>query len=341
MKFERLITAIDSHTEGQFTRMVVSGFPNIPGKTMALKRDYVKQNLDHLRTALLQEPRGGISSFGCVMTAPVTDEAAFGIIWMEAGTGSDNIYIDMCGHGTIGVATTAIEMGLVPVKEPITEIPIDTPAGLVHAKVKVENGRAKSVTLENVPSFLYKTQVITVPNLGELSVDIAFGGNNYAIVEAKDLGIKANTTEIRRAGDLIEQVEQSLKKQVRVQHPEKPFIRGVFAILLNDEPSNAESTVKNVCVHSSGGVFGIDRSPCGTGTSARMAAWYAQGKLQPGETFVSESIMGTVYYGNIAEEVKVGDFKAIVPEITGRAWITGIHHFMIDADDPFKHGFLL
>ena len=150
MKFERLITAIDSHTEGQFTRMVVSGFPNIPGKTMAQRRDFVKQNLDHLRTALLQEPRGGISSFGCIMTPPVTDEAAFGIIWMEAGTGSDNIYIDMCGHGTIGVATTAIEMGLVPVKEPITEIPIDTPAGLVRAKVKVENGRAKSVTVKKV-----------------------------------------------------------------------------------------------------------------------------------------------------------------------------------------------
>lgn len=341
MKFEKMITTIDSHTEGQFTRMVVSGFPNIPGKTMAQKKEFVKQNLNHLRTALLQEPRGGISSFGCIMTSPVTEKADFGIVWMEAGTGTDNIYIDMCGHGTIGVATTAVEIGLVPVKEPTTEIAIDTPAGLVRAKVKVENGRAKGVAIQNVPSFLYKTQIVTVPSLGELSVDVAYGGNNYAIIAAKDLGITANIDEIRRAGALIEQVEQSLKKQVRIQHPEKPFIRGVFAILLDDKPSNIESTVKNVCVHTEGGMFGIDRSPCGTGTSARMAARYAQGRLKPGETFVSESILGTVYYGNIIDEVRVADFKAIVPEITGRAFVTGIHHFTLDEDDPFKYGFLL
>ena len=341
MKFKNLITAIDSHTEGQFTRMVVSGYPKIPGKTVAEKRDFARQNLDHLRTAILHEPRGTMSAFGCVMTPPVSEEADFGIIWMESGAGPEKRYIDGCLHGTMGVAITAVETGIVEPKEPVTEICIDVPSGFVRARVNVENGKSKSVTVQNVPCFLYKTEAVKVPGLGEIQVDIAFGGNNYAIVEAKDLGIKANTTEIRRAGDIIEQVEQSLKKQVRVQHPEKPFIRGVFAVLLNDEPSNAESTVKNVCVHSSGGVFGIDRSPCGTGTSARMAAWYAQGRLQPGETFVSESIMGTLYYGNIAEEVKVGDFKAIVPEITGRAWVTGIHHFMIDADDPFKHGFLL
>ncbi len=341
MRFKNLITAIDSHTEGQFTRMVISGFPNIPGKTMVGKRDFVKQNLNHLRTAILQEPRGAISSFGCVMTPPVTDEAAFGIIWMEAGMGTENIYIDMCGHGTMGVATTAVEMGLVPVEEPITEIPIDTPAGLVRAKVKVENGRAKSVTIQNIPSFLYRTQVVNVPGLGELSVDIAFGGNNYAIVEAKDLGIATNITEIRRARDLIEQIQEALKEQVDVQHPEKPFIKGIFSTLLSDEPANPSATVKNIFVHADKSTVGVDRSPCGTGTSARMAAKYAKGELALGQTFVAESILGTLYYGKLIEEVKVGNFNAVVPEITGRAFVTGIHHFMIDEDDPFKYGFLL
>lgn len=338
MKFKKLITAIDSHTEGQFTRMVIGGFPNIPGRTMAEKKNFVRQNLDHLRTATLHEPRGTMSSFGCVMTPPVTDEAAFGIIWMEMGMGAEMRYIDMCGHGTIGVAATAVEMGIVEPKEPVTEIAYDTPAGLVHARVDVENGRAKRVTVQNVPSFLYKTEVIRVPDLGELQVDIAFGGNNYAIVEAKDLGITTSIADVKGAQYLITRVLTSINEQVKVQHPEKPHIKGVLALLINDKPSHPEATVKNIYVDEVGN---IDRSPCGTGTSAKMAAQYAKGELGLGETFVTESIIGTVYYGKLIKEVSVAGFRAAVPEVTGRAFITGISQFMIDEDDPFKYGFLL
>jgi len=338
MRFKKLITTVDSHTEGQSTRVVIGGLPNLPGKTMAEKRDFMKQNLDHLRTAILHEPRGVMSSFGCIMTPPVTEGAAFGIIWMEMGEEAEMRYIDMCGHGTIGVAATAVEMGIVEPKEPVTEIAYDTPAGLVHARVNVENGRAKSVTVQNVPSFLYKTEVIKVPDLGKLQVDIAFGGNNYAIVEAKDLGIKTSSADVKRAQYLITRVLTSINEQTKIQHPEKAYIKGVLALLINDKPSHPEATVKNIYVDEVGN---IDRSPCGTGTSARMAARYAKGELDLGETFVTESIIGTVYYGKLIKEVSVAGFRAAVPEVTGRAFITGISQFMIDEDDPFKYGFLL
>jgi len=338
MRFKNLITAIDSHTEGQCTRMVIGGYPNIPGKTIAEKRDFVRENLDHLRTALLHEPRGTMNSFGCIMTPPVSDEAAFGIIWMQSGTRKELRYINMCGHGTIGVATTAIEMGLVEAEEPVTEIAIDTPAGVVRAKVNVEDGRARSVTFQNVPSFLYRTAVVKVPGLGELQVDIAFGGNNYAIIEAKDLGITATMAGIRKARELIERVLAAINEQAEVQHPEKAFIKGVLAVLLSDKPSRTEATVKNIYTDEDGR---IDRSPCGTGTSARMAARYDKGELGLGETFVTESITGTIYYGKLVKEINVGGFKAVVPEVTGRAFITGVSQFMIDEDDPFKYGFFM
>lgn len=338
MKFEKLITTVDSHTEGQSTRMITGGFPHIPGKTMAEKRDFVKKNLDHLRTAILHEPRGVMSSFGCIMTPPVSDGAAFGIIWMEAGEGVEVRYIDGCVHGTIGVAATAVEIGIVEPKEPVTEIAIDTPAGLVHARVAVEDGRAKRVTVQNVPSFLYKTEMIRVTELGELQVDIAFGGNNYAIVEAKDLGIGTTTADIRSARDLVARVLASINEQVKIQHPEKPHIKRVLALLINDKPTHPEATVKNVYVDEVGN---IDRSPCGTGTSAGMAARYAKGGLGIGETFVTESVLGSIFYGKLVKEVNIAGVKAVVPEITGRAFITGIHQFMIDEDDPFKYGFLL
>jgi len=338
MKFKKLITTVDSHTQGQSTRVVIGGIPNLPGKTIAEKRDFMRQNFDYLRTALLHEPRGVMSSFGCVMTPPVTDGAAFGIIWMEKGEDTETRYIDMCGHGTMGVAATAVEMGIVEPKEPVTEIAYDTPAGLVHARVNVEDGKTKSVTVQNVPVFFYQTAAINVPDLGELKVDIAFGGNNYAIVEAKDLGIGTSPDDIKNAHGLVVRVLKAINEQVKIQHPEKPYIKGVLALLINDKPSHPEATVKSIYVDEAGN---IDRSPCGTGTSARMAARYAKGELALGKTFVTESVIGSIFYGKLVKETTVAGIKAVIPEITGRVFITGIHQFMIDEDDPFKYGFLL
>ena len=335
MRFERLITTVDSHTEGMATRVITGGIPNLPGKTMAEKRDFVKQNLDYLRTAVLNEPRGG-HVYGCIMTPPVTDEAAFGAIWMRRG---EAVYSDMCGHATMGVATTAVEMGMVEPVEPVTEITIDVPAGIVRAKVNVENGKAKSVSIQNVPSFHYQTSIIKVPGLGELSVDIAFGGNTIAIVEAKDIGIETTVAGITRARDLIVQIIESINEQVEIQDPEKgPTKMAKTGIVISDKPTNPKANTKNIAVTKE--LF-FDRSPCGTGTSGKLATLYAKGELDLGQTFVAESIIGSLFYGKLIKEVDVGGIKAVVPEVTGRVFITGMHQFTIDADDPFKYGFVL
>jgi len=331
MKFKRLLTTIDAHTEGEPVRVVTGGIPNIPGKTMSEKRDFFKLNLNHLATSLVDEPRGHKDMFICILTPPVTEGAALGIIFMSPGG-----YINMCGHGSIGVATVAIETGMIEPKQPVTEILIDTPAGTIRPRVNVENGRAKSVTLENIPSFLYKTETISVPNFGKLQIDIAYGGNVFAIVEAKHLGIKADVAGINKVGSLLDQIKESTNQQVEVQHPEIDHIKGVNLVLINDMPTDPKANIRNINYVGNGK---IDRSPCGTGTSANMAVQYAKGKLGLGETFITEGILGRHFYGKLIKEVDVGSIRAVLPEVTGSAFITGMHHFVMDDDDPFKYGF--
>ena len=336
MRFERLITAVDSHTEGMATRVITGGFPIIPGKTMADKRDFVMQNLDHLRTAVLNEPRGG-EVYGCIMTPPVSDEAAFGAIWMRRG--EEAVYSNMCGHATMGVAVTAVEMGMVEPKEPATEIAMDTPAGLVKAKVNVEHGKAKSVSIRNVPSFHYQTANVEVSGFGRVSVDIASAGNTIAILEANDIGIETSAAGIRRSRGLIVQIIEAINAQVEVHDPDKGQIKVVVsAIMISDTPTDPKADVKNVAVTKD--LF-IDRSPCGTGTSGTLATLYAKGELGIGQTIAIESIVGSLFHAQLIEEIDVGEKRAVVPELTGRVFITGMHQLTIDPEDPFKHGFVL
>lgn len=332
MRFNKIITTVDGHTEGEPVRFVVGGIPHIPGKGMAEKRDFFKQNLDYLRTALCFEPRGHRTMFSCVMTPPVTDEAAFGVIFMGSTT-----YPDMCGHGSMGVAVMAVEMGIVEKKEPVTEIAIDTPSGTIHARVNIEQGTATSVTLRNVPSFLFDSILINVARLGQLHVDIAYGGIFFAIVRAKDIRINPRADDIAAASERLRHLKESIEKQVEIKHPELDFISGITGFVINDEPSNPKANIKNIACPSHGRY--VDRSPCGTGTCAKMAALYAKGELGLGETYVTESIIGSLFWGKLIEEVKVGSFRAVLPEVTGRAFVTGIHNFVIDEGDPFKYGF--
>jgi proline racemase len=333
MRFDRLLTTIDAHAEGMPIRLVIGGGVDIPGKTMIEKRDFVKQNLDYWRTSLVFEPRGHGGMFAAILTPPVTGEAAFGLIFM-----SPLGYSSMCGHGSMGVAVIAVETGIVDTKEPVTEIIIDTPAGAIRTRVNVENGKSKSVSLRNVPSFLYKAGlVIRIPGLGEVPVDIAYGGNYFAIVEAEYLGITTEVNAILNSGSLFEQVRDCINQQVVVKHPETGQVDRIM-LLISDKPTNPEANVKNIAAGPHG--F-IDRSPCGTGTSARLATQYFKGELGLGETFVTESLIGTLFYGKVVKEVSVGGVRAVVPEVTGRAFITGMHHFVIDKDDPFKYGFRL
>lgn len=334
MQVTRTINAVDSHTMGEPTRIVTGGIPSIPGKSMPEKKAYLESNLDHLRTGIMLEPRGHNDMFGSILTSPTSEEADLGIIFMDGGG-----YLNMCGHGTIGAMTVALETGMVPMVEPVTEVVLEAPAGLVRGQVKVENKKVKEVSFKNVPSFLYKRDVeIEVPEIGKVTLDISFGGSFFAIVSAKQLGLKVmpeNAQKLNRLGMMIRDI---VNDTVKVQHPELAHINQVDLVEIYDDPTHPEANYKNVVVFGQGQV---DRSPCGTGTSAKLATLYAKGAFDEADTFVYESILGTLFKGRIVGKAKVGELDAIIPEITGSAYITGFNQFVFDDEDPVKYGFIL
>ncbi len=334
MKFSKGLDIIDSHTMGEPNRTVIGGLPPIYGNTMAEKKEYLESNLDYIRTAIMHEPRGHNDMFGSIITQATMAEADLGIIFMDAGG-----YLNMCGHGTIGAATIAVETGMVEVIEPITEIVFEVPAGLVETSVRVKDGRVQDVSMKNVASFLYKRDLeIEVPGIGNVVFDISFGGSFFAIVKDSELGI---SIEPENSSEILEKamkLRNIINKEIEVQHPTNPHIKTVDLVEIYGEPKSPGADLQNVVVFGSGQ---IDRSPCGTGTSAKMATLYAKGKLGIDEDFIYESIIGTRFTGRVLEETEVGGLKAIIPEITGSAYITGFNKIVIDENDPVKHGFLL
>lgn len=334
MKSVKTIFAIDSHTMGEPTRIVVGGLPNIPGKTMPDKKAYLEENLDYVRTAIMLEPRGHNDMFGSIITQPTTEEADLGIIFMDGGG-----YLNMCGHGSIGAVTVAIETGMVPVIEPVTNITLEAPAGLVKAKAKVENGKAKEVSIVNVPSFLYKRDIeVDIPEIGKVAMDISFGGSFFAIVKAEKLGIDISPSNAQKIIDIGMNVIKAVNEQVEIQHPTLPHIKTVDLCEIYGPAKSKDASMQNAVVFGQGQ---LDRSPCGTGTSAKIATLYTKGELKMNEDFIYESILQTKFKGKVIGETKVGDFNAIIPEITGSAYITGHNQFFIDPEDPVKHGFIL
>ncbi len=334
MRFRQLISAIDSHTEGEPTRVVIGGVPVIPGATFREKWEWAKTHLDGLRKMLMFEPRGNGVMSGSIITAPCTPGADIGVIYIEVSG-----FLPMCGHGTIGTCTVLVEAGLVPVTEPMTHLTLDTPAGLVKASITVENGVAKDVTIQNVPSFLYLAdQQIEVPQFGKITLDVAYGGNFYAIVPAGSVGLElvpSEAKEIVRVGSLI---REAIAQQVEVVHPLIPAINRCSHVRFISESPNKLATTRNAVLYSA---EAIDRSPCGTGTSAEMAYRHGKGLQRLDEEFVSESIIGSLFYGRLVEETKVGPYPAVVPTIRGSAYISGIQQFVLDPRDPFPHGFYL
>ena len=334
MKFSRSIHAVDSHTMGEPTRVVVGGVPQIPGNTMPEKKKYLEDHLDYLRTAIMLEPRGHNDMFGSIVTTACNPEADFGIIFMDGGG-----YLNMCGHGSIGAATIAVETGIVPMKEPVTEVNMEAPAGLIRAKVEVKNEKVQSVSIVNVPAFLYKAdQQIDLPGYGKITFDISFGGSFFAIVPAKQLNIKLLPENADKLKVLGIQIRDIINKEIKIQHPVLEHIKTVDLVEFFDETDNPKANLRNVVVFGQGQV---DRSPCGTGTSAKLATLHAKGKLKQGEKFVYESIASTLFTGEIVGTTKVGDYDAVIPQITGSAYITGFCQYVIDEDDPVKHGFRL
>ncbi|EQK72288.1 proline racemase B, partial [Clostridioides difficile CD111] len=244
-----------------------------------------------------------------------------------------------CGHGTIGAMTAAIETGVVPAVEPVTHVVMEAPAGIIRGDVTVVDGKAKEVSFLNVPAFLYKEGVeVDLPGVGTVKFDISFGGSFFAIIHASQLGLKIEPQNAGKLTELAMKLRDIINEKIEIQHPTLAHIKTVDLVEIYDEPTHPEATYKNVVIFGQGQV---DRSPCGTGTSAKLATLHAKGELKVGEKFVYESILGTLFKGEIVEETKVADFNAVVPKITGSAYITGFNHFVIDEEDPLKHGFIL
>ena len=334
MKINRVFSTIDTHTGGEPTRTIIGGLPYIPGKTIVEKMHYLKENMDWIRTSLMFEPRGHSVMSGVILTEPTHPEADIGVIFIETG-----VYLPMCGHDTIGVSTALVETGMITVEEPFTYITLDTPAGLTRVKVHVENGKARSVTFRNIPSFVFAKDVeVYVPGFGKIKMDVSYGGNVYAILPADAVELEIlpeNASEIIQKGRMV---RDAVNSQVRIQHPEKPFVNECTHVQFYGKPSAPDADLKNTVFFADSG---IDRSPCGTGTSAKVATLYAKGELKLNEEFVHESIIGSIFVARAVEEAKVGPYEAIVPEVTGSAYVTGMSQFVIDPDDPHRNGFLL
>lgn len=329
----RVISTIDSHTAGEPTRVITGGVPNVPGQTMAEKSAYFNTNYDHLRRALMKEPRGSRAMFGVLLTDAVSKEADFGVIFMDATK-----TVDMCGHASIGVATTVVECGIVPTKEPFTDVRFDTISGMISARVEVNNGRATSVTLRGVPSYFDKAVTVDVPGLGKVDADISFGGNFFALVDASKIGIAVRPEDTYELIAVGKKILDHTNQQVSVQHPLRADINRVFGIQLFTNPTQPGAHSKNVTIghHSQ-----VDRSPCGSGTCARLAALCAKGQLKINERFVYESIIGTTFTARALQNIDIGGHTGILPELTGSAYLTGMSTLLIDAQDPLKDGFLL
>lgn len=334
MEIQEYINTIDTHTEGQPTRIITSLKSKIQGKNLVDKMNFFKKNFDYIRTALMAEPRGHKDMYGCILTEPVSKESDYGIIFM------DNLgYMSMCGHGVIGVATALTEQKLVGIEEPITRIGLDTPAGLVEVNVTMKNGHAESVRFMNVPAFIEYLDVdLEVQDLGKLKVDVVFGGNYFVFYSADEVGLEITPQNIEEIIDIAMKVMKSANQQLPVQHPELKHHNKINISTIIGKPKNPKANYLNVHVW---GTRQFDRSPGGTATCARMAALHAKGQLDVNEEIWVESLTGGLFKGRILELTKVGTKNAIIPEVTGTAHITGLHQFVIEPDDSLKRGFLI
>ena len=328
------ITTIDAHTEGEPLRIIIDGFPDVPGDTILDRRRYLKDRLDHLRTMLMWEPRGHAEMYGCLVTPPVTPEADFGVLFMH-----NEGYSTMCGHGIIAITTVAVETGLVEKKEPVTTVRIDSPAGLITACARVAGEKVRSVFFHNVPSFVAGLdETVDVPELGRIRYDLAFGGAFYAYVRADQVGLKCLPDENARLVEKGMQIKHAVMSARKILHPFSEDLSFLYGTIFIAPPIGAGSDSRNVCIFADGEV---DRSPTGTGVSARMALHYARGEVKIGQPLVIESIIGSKFTGRVVSETTFGPYKAIIPEVEGTAHITGIHKFLADPEDPLRSGFIL
>ena len=328
-----VITAIDYHTAGEPFRIVTGGVGPIPGETMLEKRRYARERLDRVRQLVVYEPRGHADMYGCFLTDPADEGADLGVLFFHnAG------YSTACGHGTIALATAAIETGMLPSSEPETELVIDVPSGRLPVAVRVADGRAESARFRNVPSFVWSEGVDAETTQGSVTVDVAYGGAFYAFVEAGALGLDVEPRNLPAFIELGREIKRSLEAAHEITHPLEPELRDVYGVIFVQEEGREPLRERNVAIFADGEV---DRSPCGSGTSARLALLAKRGELARGGRFVNASVIGTEFEAAWVEEAQVADLPAVVTEVSGRAHLTGFHHFVLEADDSLGTGFLL
>jgi proline racemase len=329
---KHVISVTDAHVAGEPMRLITGGII-LKGNSILEKREYMMKNFDHIRTAAMLEPRGHTDMYGAVLTEPSDPKSDLGVVFIDTA-----LYNFMCGHGSIGIATIAVETGLVPVEEPATTVILETPAGLVTVVVDVKDGRSVGATLKGVPSFLYRGNIPLTVFGKEILIDLVYGGNFFAMVDIDQLGLAHSTDNLDEYIRYGTEIRKLTNSNIEFSHPENPHIKTADDVLFVGKPAFQRDTYKSLCFL---GKSQIDRSPCGTGTCARMAAQFTRGLLKINEAFHHESIIGTLFEGHVIGETKVGDLQAILPAVKGRAFITSFANLIIEDDDPLKKGFTI
>jgi proline racemase len=333
MRFERVISTIDAHAAGEPLRIITAGLPPLPGGTVLERRRYMAEHYDDIRRTLLFEPRGHADMYGAVLTPPVTPGADFGVLFL-----TNEGYSTMCGHGVIALTTVLLETGMVARREPRTEVVFDSPAGLIRASAALEDGRVTSVAFRNVPAFRYADGVDLATSVGQVRADVSYGGAFYALVDAKDIGFEVlpeNASTLTRLGM---EIKRAVNREIEVVHPDESELRGIYGTIISEPPRTAAADGRNITIYAEGAV---DRSPCGTGTSAKLAGLYADGRITGGQPYVHESVIGTTFTGRVLEETSVGPYPAVETEIAGRGFLTGLQQFVVDPEDVTAGGFLV
>jgi proline racemase len=326
-----VVKTIDAHAAGEPLRLIVEGMPRPVGKTMLEKREWLRRHADHVRRAVMLEPRGHTDMYGAILTEPVSAGSHAGVLFMH-----NEGYSTMCGHGIVAVTTIAIERRIFDAADGLV---LDSPAGTIHARAHVvqraNDVRVDAVAFTNVPSFVLSAGRTVKLGTRTLRVDIAFGGAFYAIADTEAIGVPLEPRRLPELRRIATDIKASLESAT-IEHPAEPGLAGLYGVIFTGPPLDPEAHLRNLTVFADAEV---DRSPCGTGTAAVMAVLDAMGLLPPDQPFVHESLIGTLFRGRILRRTQVGEIPAIVPEIQGSAWITGEHTFLIDDEDPLREGF--
>lgn len=329
---DRMVT-IDSHTQGEPTRLLVGGVGRLPGHTMKAKRDHFETHFDPVRRLLTREPRGHRGIMAAVVTEPVSSNGAFGLFYMDARR-----YPFLCGHATIGAVATLIETGILEAADGDTVVTVDTPSGPLDAHARIQDGRVLSVAIDMVPSFVFDTaRTLDVPGFGKISVDLVCVGGFFAMVSARSVGIDLVPANSHRLIPLGMAVIEAANRDCDVYHPLRPEVRSVDVTEFHDRDPETGRGISAVIY----GESHMDRSPCGTGTTAKMTLLHHQKKLQPGQFYYNAGPLGTIFEGRIIKTLPIGEFNGMVGQIRGSAQITGYHQFVVDDADPLPEGFLL